>query len=491
MKGKDMEVNTLDIIIYFIKILIINMYTYYSFKKITNIKNLKNNIIWIILFDIIMTIICSYIKFYINSFVTMIITYILYGCIIGIITKNKIGYSIVITIISYAICLICLVISIIVVFLPYKVINIENKFLYLILILIIQFIILYKIFKIKRFKNGFYFLHRRLNNDFADIIMLNISIAVILVVCLLGMIFEDIEEIRKNLLISFIILGITMFIMIQKTLTMYYKQKLLEDTLQEYQKDIKGKNTEIEELRKEKFNISKITHEFFNRQKALELAVSNKTDDIELINRIHNLTEEYSTEISKIKTLDKLQLTNIPEIDDMFKYMQKECFNNKIRFKLKIEGNIYYLINNIISKNKLETLIGDHIRDAINAVNNNNIKNREIFVILGIKENKYELCIYDTGLEFEINTLLKLGLENVTTNADKGGKGIGFITTFETMKQTGASLIIEEFDKNNNMPYTKAIRIRFDNKNEYKICSYRANEIKSMDINKRIILEQV
>ena len=110
------------------------------------------------------------------------------------------------------------------------------------------------------------------------------------------------------------------------------------------------------------------------------------------------------------------------------------------------------------------------------------------------KEPEYiEKTYKQTGEDIKAlsTTLLKLGLENVTTNADKGGKGIGFITTFETMKQTGASLIIEEFNKSTNISYTKAIRIRFDNKNEYKICSYRANEIKSMDINKRIIIEQL
>ena len=64
--------------------------------------------------------------------------------------------------------------------------------------------------------------------------------------------------------------------MIQKTLTMYYKQKLLEDTLEGYKKEIAEKDKEIAELKNEKFKISKITHEFFNRQKALELAVNSK-----------------------------------------------------------------------------------------------------------------------------------------------------------------------------------------------------------------------
>lgn len=493
-----MEIQT-DIIIYFIKLFIMNIYAYYSFKKISNIKtdNIKRKII-VLVSNIVITIICTYLEFFINSFLSLIIVCLLYGSILGIVTKNKIGYSVVITLISYAICTICLVASVIIIFLPYKLINIENNYLNLIIILIVQFILLYAFFKIKRFKNGFDFLQNKLNNDYIDIIIINISTIIILIYCLLGTIYE---EITKNLLITFVILGFTMLAIIQKTLIMYYKQKLLEDTLQQYQKEIQEKENELKKLNDEKFNISKITHEFYNRQKALELLVEENMDtkkvaveknvNENVLNIIKALTDEYSQEFKKIKTLSKLEMTKIPEIDAMFKYMQSECNKNNIEFKLKIIGNIYPLINNIIPKNKLETLIGDHLRDAINAVNLAKTDNKEIFAILGIKENKYELSIYDTGIEFEIETLLKLGLEAVTTYADKGGTGIGFLTTFKIMKQTKASLIISEQPPGKERYYTKAVTIRFDGKNQYKICSYRANEIKKHSDNKHIIIEKI
>ncbi len=485
-----MKIENVDIIIYFLKMFIINIYIYYSFSKISNIKkeNVKNVIILVVLCNIFLTLINTYIKYNINFYFIKLVTCILYGGIIGFVTRNKIGYSISITIISYALCSICLFISIVLSFISYKIIRIDNKFLHLAIILILQFILLYRIFKIKRFESGFSFLYKNLNNDFVDTIMINISIATVFIFCILGTIFKDIQEIRRNLLISFIILGITMFIMIQKTLTMYYKQKLLEDTLEGYKKEIAEKDKEIAELKNEKFKISKITHEFFNRQKALELAVNSKKQGKELSNRIKNLTEEYSTEITNMKINNKLQLTNIPEIDDMFSYMQKECIDNNIKFQLKIEGDIFYLIKNNISKNKLETLIGDHIRDAINAVRKNDVNEKEILVILGIKDDYYEFCVYDTGIEFEIDTLLKLGRERVTTNSENGGSGIGFITTFETMKQTGASLIIQEFNKK-QFKYSKAVKIRFDNKNEYRIYSYRADKI--IDNNNRIIIGEL
>ena len=58
--------------------------------------------------------------------------------------------------------------------------------------------------------------------------------------------------------------------------------------------------------------------------------------------------------------------------------------------------------------------------------------------------------------------------------------------TFETLKQCKASLIIEEYY---NQEYTKAVIIKFDNKNEYRIHSYRAEEIKNKIQDNRIIIE--
>lgn len=483
-----------DIIIYYIKIFFMNMFMNYSYCKILNIKNIKlNKKITFILINSILIGVCTYIKFFISSFWCIIILCVINTIVNSILYKNKLGISFITTFISYAVDFVCFEVSIILVYLLYKVfrinndiINLNNDFVNLPIILILNFLLLYKLLKIKKFKNGFDFLYKKFNNELTDILIVNISIEIILVYCLAANIIND--EMTKKLLIIFSVLGCVMFIMIQKTLTMYYKQKLLEDTLEGYKKEIEEKDKEIAELKNEKYKISKITHEFFNRQKALELAVTSKKQNTELKNRIKNLTEEYSTELTNMKIGNKLPLTNIPEIDDMFSYMQKECMNNNIKFQLKIEGDIFYLIKNSIPKNRLETLIGDHIRDAINAVRKNDSDNKKILVILGIKNNCYEFCVYDTGIEFEIDTLLKLGLERVTTNAENGGNGIGFITTFETMKQTGASLIIQEFN-NNQFEYTKSVKIRFDNKNEYKIYSYRTDKI--IDNSNRIIIEKL
>ncbi len=496
----NLQINT---IVNFMKLFILNLYVYLVFMKIiNNTKYSIRKVNLVVISNFILSMITVYIDTYIDFFLSIVFLIVIYSGLIGIIYKIKLGYSFIVNLISYAICMVLYVISIIINFIPYRicseVFHIDNDYLTLFLLLMVLSILLYGFFKIKRFKNGFDFLKIKLNNDYTDIIVMNISTIIILIYSSLGSFVRiNFEKLTRNLFISFSIIAIIMIITIQKTLTMYYKQKLLKQTMKDYERELVEKNKEIERLKSEKFNISKITHEFYNRQKALEKSVKDKLSNMETaeelgaINRIQDLTKEYSQKLEAMKSLTTLPLTEIPEIDDMFKYMQTECDKNKIEFKLKIVGDMFYLVNHIIPKNKLATMIGDHIRDAIIAINSSKTTDREIFVILGIKDRKYELCIYDTGIEFEIDTLLKLGLEPVTTHKDTGGSGIGFLTTFETLNETKASLMIKELSDSEGNHYTKAVIIRFDNKHQYKIYSYRAKEMKEKNQDRKIIIEDI
>lgn len=372
----------------------------------------------------------------------------------------------------------------------------KNTFINLILMMIIETLLIFGFFKIKRFKRGFAFVKSKIDNDYIDIAMINISALVILAYSLFDNYYGDVT---KQILFTFIVVGIIMIIMIQKTLTLYYKQKLLQQNIESYKEEIKEKDEKIKELSDEKFKISKLNHEFYNRQRALELKVEEfinnanmeASGELSIIDQIKNMTDEYSTKQQEINNVSSIPKTGITEIDDMFAYMQSECNKNKIEFILKINGNIYHLINNIIAKDRLVTLIGDHLRDAIIAINNSSNTYRSIMAILGMKDNTYEFSVYDTGIEFEIETLLKLGLEPATTHKDQGGTGIGFITTFETLKETKASLVIEENHPENDKDYTKCVSIKFDGKNEYKIISYRADKIKAEAKDNRIIIKKL
>ena len=477
---------TTDVIIYFIKLFATTLFVVYSFKKLSYLDNLNlKEIVLVVIFGIVLSFGCTYVKFKLNAFLAVLILCFLQGIMLSITCNKKVGQTIMFTTISYAICAICQVISVIVTFIPYRLLRIHNDYINLIMILIIQFVLLYLTLKIKRVYKSFIYLHERLDNEFADTIMMNTSVSIIIITCFIGALTEDIDTMSMYVFVLFVILVVAMVTLIQKTLKMYYKQKLMTDTINNYEKQINDQNLKIEKLSNEKYKISEVLHKFYNRQEALEMAVN----DEKLKKNIHCLTEEFSKEISVIKGLDEIPKADILEIDNMFKYMQNECYLNKIGFNLSIDGNIHYLVNNIIAKEKLETLIGDHLRDAINAVNKVNIDNKEIFAILGVKDGKYELCILDTGVDFDIDTILKLGKQRVTTCDN--GNGIGFMTTFETMKETKASLIITENAPNEDRYYTKSVTIRFDNKFKYIVNTYRAKEMKTLCKREDIIINKI
>lgn len=424
----------------------------------------------------------------------IIVSFILQNIFLSFFIKENISIFIT-NLVANAITYIIYTLATIIEILPLTILNINNNFCNFILITLISIILFYIFSKIKRIKNGMKFLRDTKSQEYVEIIAINISIAVIFVYTLFGNYYGNLT---RHILISFIILGTIMFVMIQKTLVLYYKQKLLEKTMADYENEIKQKDEKIKVLSEEKFKISKINHEFYNRQKALEMTVNdfiNNTNmevgrELAITNKINSLSKEYSNKMKSIKQVEKLSLTGIEEIDEMFKYMQSECIKNNIDFKLKIEGNVYPLVNNIIEKDRLVTLIGDHLKDAIIAINFSRNKFKSIIAILGIKNNCYEFCICDTGIEFQIETLLKLGLEPVTTHKETGGTGIGFISTFETLKKCNASLIIDEKHEESNNDYTKSVTIKFDGKSQYIIKSYRADKIKDKAEDDRIIIKR-
>lgn len=474
---------TINILVYLVtfKILNIKITSYRQWVKITSA-------------SVLTTITYAILKKYMAIPFLIIVSFILQNIFLSFFIKENISIFIT-NLVANAITYIIYTLATIIEILPLTILNINNNFCNFILITLISIILFYIFSKIKRIKNGMKFLRDTKSQEYVEIIAINISIAVIFVYTLFGNYYGNLT---RHILISFIILGTIMFVMIQKTLVLYYKQKLLEKTMADYENEIKQKDEKIKVLSEEKFKISKINHEFYNRQKALEMTVNdfiNNTNmevgrELAITNKINSLSKEYSNKMKSIKQVEKLSLTGIEEIDEMFKYMQSECIKNNIDFKLKIEGNVYPLINNFIEKDRLVTLIGDHLKDAIIAINFSKNKFKSIIAILGIKNNCYEFCVCDTGIEFQIETLLKLGLEPVTTHKETGGTGIGFISTFETLKKCNASLIIDEKHEESNNDYTKSVTIKFDGKSQYIIKSYRADKIKDKAEDDRIIIKR-
>ena len=485
------ESKYINLIIYSIKMFFIIYFTYeIAFKSIENKKDKLYKKIIVTCCFILISILCTAVKYYSNSLNSISCLVICLAIVFAMNTKINLGYSIISILFCLSINYILFFLAGMINFVPNMILKNNNDLISFTFIIFTYIIIEYLFFKIKRFKNGFDFLRKNSKNEYFEILILNLSVIILFLVVILSS-YNEIFTSRFGT--CFIIFAIIMFITIQKSLQLYYKQKLLIQDLEETKKELENKKEEIKQLEKENLEFSKTSHSIAHKQKSLEnklneLILKNEiASEIDLKERINKISKEIYNKTAEIE----LTKTEIPEIDDMLKYMQSECSKNDIDFQLQLSGNIHHMINHHIAKEKLEILLADHIKNAIIAINYSDNINKSILVRMGIIDGNYGLYIYDSGIEFEIETLINLGEKPSTTHKESGGTGMGFMNTFDTLKASKASMTIKEYNKPCKDNFTKLIMIKFDDKNEFKICSYRAEEIKNEDIMKKLKIESI
>ena len=471
----------------FIKTISMTICISFSIIKMKNYKTITKKKIFLIIFlNLIIAIIytCIYLNILNHEIHGMgnLLCYVLYSLIFVYIINVPVIKGIILIIISITVTYISRSVAGFINFGFIKVNSFDNKILQFMSLGIIQFIILYSFFKIKRFKDGISFLKENTNYNKIDTIGWIISIMVIFACTVLAI--NKGYLIRTYITFAIGIGGILMIAWIRKSITKHYKEKMKDRTVELQAEKLEEKDKEISELREELSDVLKLNHKYNRRISAMEKAVSKlqfneefAIENADIIELVQNLSKEYKDELATIEEKRGLPKTEIFSLDNLLEYMNAEMKKDKIIFDLKVNCRVKDMVDNVIKLNRLETLLSDHINDAIIAIKYSDSKKSKIKIAFDRVNETYEIRIYDTGIEFEIDTLLKLGTEQVTTHKSSGGSGIGFITTFETLKECKASLVIEEY-KPDDEDYTKCIMVKFDGRNEYKIISYRADEIR-------------
>lgn len=205
------------------------------------------------------------------------------------------------------------------------------------------------------------------------------------------------------------------------------------------------------------------SHKINHRLAALERLVSGRESGRELAvahNDIQRLSLEYQHGLARLKHAKPPPSTKISTIDALLAHFSARCAEHQIGFNLVINGSIPYMAEHIVPQSRLETMLGDHLEDALIAVNAGSRSFRGILMLLGLAEDCYALTVFDSGVAFEPDILMRLGHAHVTTRA---GGGIGFMTTFETMRDCRASLTTREYTSG-IAKHTKSVTICFDGK---------------------------
>ena len=258
-------INDNETIIYFLKIIVISIFTFYTSIKLLNIKqywNTKYKVIFCVSsvgISIFSKIMDKTTTMNINSIVYIIFCV---SIIFSILTKYNFGYSILVIAISLSINQILFVLSSILEFGAYKIFQIKNEYVNFIIILITYFVLINLVFKIKRIKNGILILKKNKYNNYFNLLILNISVVILFSIILLSS-YEVISN--RRLVIGLIIITIILLITIQKSLQLYYKQRMLVKDLEETKKELEEKKAEVKELEKENLNFSKISHTIAHR----------------------------------------------------------------------------------------------------------------------------------------------------------------------------------------------------------------------------------
>ena len=262
----------------------------------------------------------------------------------------------------------------------------------------------------------------------------------------------------------------------------HYKNKL-QDRMDEYTKqEIEDKDKHIEQLEAEVATLAKQLHRDNHLLSSLERSVQSlaecETEEQrkQIIEEIQTMCRERNELVTKEQQQNKiLPSTGIALIDGSLSELYIKAAAHGIGFDLTVNEGLHYLVNNIISQTDLQTLLCDHIKDAIIAVESAGITDGRILITIDKNDGIFEIAIRDNGVDFDVDTLSKLGKEQVTTHANEGGSGIGFMTTFETLRKTKGSLSITEYEK--KTPFSKSVVFTFDGLNRFIIRSYRKDEL--------------
>ena len=111
----------------------------------------------------------------------------------------------------------------------------SDEYINFFIIAVIYAILLKLTFKINRIKNGIIFLKSKENDQYLDLFILDISVAILFTIIIISNYDQMVAE---NVIGMLIIFFVIMFFTIAKLLKLYYKQKLLVQNLNETKKDL-------------------------------------------------------------------------------------------------------------------------------------------------------------------------------------------------------------------------------------------------------------
>lgn len=339
-----------------------------------------------------------------------------------------------------------------------------------------------KLFHIKRFRNGMPFL--------SSTSFINAGFFICLVSLSLLVYLQAPQKppvvIEALILITLSISILVIIFWWEKQLIKSYRAQLQILELESLRKELEAANTTLSELKKQNTELGRLIHQDNKLLPAMENAVyeyltSEISNQEEAASRGHSLLLELrNMSENRQNFLDCISMhqsqcfsTGITALDALLSYMQKQAHLKQIDFSTNISLELTYFVPSVISSEDLVRLLADLIENAIIATTN--CAHRKIQLQIYLHRNIPVIELSDSGIPFEVASLINIGHRPFTTHAESGGSGIGLMDIWKIKTSYNASLQITEYEKSN--PFSKKITFLFDNKNQYLITTWRCEEI--------------
>ena len=193
-----------------------------------------------------------------------------------------------------------------------------------------------------------------------------------------------------------------------------------------------------------------------------------------LLKVIYDTSDERLNTIRQTaQTEHKIHHTTIEALNLQLNHFEKRAVMEKITFQVHIACSLENNIPNNISETDLTHLLSNLLDNAFIAAS----YTENPTILLQLYEVKKHLVIEiaDSGLPFEVESLVNFGLIQRTTHEAEGGSGIGLLAIWNIKEKYRATLHIEEYEQPN--PYTKKLSLSLNHKNRFSIRSFRKNEI--------------
>jgi len=482
-------------IVYFFKYFTIIMCSFYAYAKLLNLNIDKKQIAIEVALSFFLSVFTYCLKLYIPPLNIPVIVVILI-VFLTLSTKTKLELCITTTMISFGISYLFFYFVAFIFAMIFTLTKVsfstDNINIYVVCVCSTQSLFFHLLFKFKRLKSGMPFLRSKGDSNTGVFISMLLLCGVT--------IFKSPNNFKFIFVIPVVLIflcGVFILFWWRGKLTKTYIDRLRADELHNLEEIIQDKDAKIENLKKENDVLAKLIHRDNKLIPAMELAVKEylafyeedgtkaREKGRELITQIEKTYGERSGIIKEYQAdSGKLPLTNVQSVDSLMKYMYNKARENDVLLELILSGSVTYMIENIISDSDLKTLLADLIENAIIATKK--AENKRILVSIGISSGYYLISVLDSGIPFEVDTIVNLGLKKATTHADDGGSGIGLLTIFQILKTHHASLVIEELS--DNSIYTKRLSVKFDGLDQYIVKTARYNEIEAISQRKELVV---